>query len=97
MEQESYPFTSHDRRNIVVLRLEYYHPSTVQHCHDGNDSDSVDLIPSSKMGCDGHRENPLLSENRRYAAMNFGHKVRDDVKSGVVGHKLDWQDGGKIV
>ena len=37
----------------------------------------VDLISSSKIGCDGHRKNLLLAENRRYAAMNFGHKVRD--------------------
>ena len=51
--------------------------STVQHCHDGNESGRVDLIPGSKTGCDRHRKNPLLAENRRYAAMNFGHKVRD--------------------
>jgi len=61
----------------VMLCSEYRHPSTVQHCHDGNESGRVDLIPGSKIGCDGHRKNPLLAENRRYAAMNFGHKVRD--------------------
>jgi len=65
----------------VVLCSEYRHPSTVQHCHDGNESGRVDLIPGSKIGCDGHRKNPLLAENRRYAAMNFGHKVRDPAKS----------------
>jgi len=61
----------------VVLCSEYRHPSTVQHCHDGNESGRVDLIPGSKIGCDGHQKNPLLAENRRYAAMNFGYKVRD--------------------
>jgi len=32
----------------------------------------ADIIPT------GHRKNPLLAENRRYAAMNFGHKARDN-------------------
>ena len=49
-------------------------------CTTLNESGRVDLIPSSKIGCDGHRKNPLLAENRRYAAMNFGHKVRDRSK-----------------
>ena len=47
------------------------------------ESGRVDLTPGSKIGCDGHRKNPLLAENRRYAAMNFGHKVRDELE-GVV-------------
>ena len=61
----------------MVLCSEYRDPSTVQHCHDGNEGGRVDLIFGSKIGCDGPRKNPLLAENRRYAAMNFGHKVRD--------------------
>ena len=63
----------------MVLCSEYRHPSAAQHFHDGNESGRVDLIPGSKIGGDGHRKNPLLAESRRYAAMNFGHKVRDPV------------------
>ena len=60
-----------------MLCSECRHLSTVQNSHDGNESDRVGLIPGSKIGCDGDRKNPLLAESRRYAAMNFGHKVRD--------------------
>ena len=82
----------------MVLRSECRRLSTVQNCHDGNESGRVDWIPGSKIGCDGHRKNPLLAENRRYAAMNFGHKVRDhECPSGLViessaGHDYEVRD-----
>ena len=77
----------------MVLCSGCRHPSTVQHCHDGNESGRVDLIPSSKIGCDVHRKNRLLAENRRYAAMNFGHKVRDAGEKDFLESVVDFKRG----